>query len=1566
MDFIIYSGTKYEIKEGTLKLASKGIEDIFDIKNLDKILEITKLNLTYNKIKEIKGLSKLINLEILNLDNNKIIEIKGLENLKNLKELSVSDNNISEIKGLENLKYLKTLNLRRNKIKEVKGLDSLINLKRLNLGHNQITEFKGLGKLVNLQEFRILDNNIKVIKGLGNLKSLKELALEIGSFRNPIFSMRFINQLGGIDNKTKEVTDPQKIVNHCKKLENGTIEFITFNGIKYYVIGNTLDLYEKGIKSINDIEGLEKLKDLVDLRLDRNIIKKIEGLESLTGLTRLDLGENMISKIEGLENLQNLEYLVLSENNLTIIENLDILTKVRQLWIRENSITKVDGLEKLTNLDHLSISKNKISSTKGLETLKKLIYLNLDENQISDISYLRSLKKLKHLNLAHNKIKDISVLGHLIELEYLSLRENEISEVVSISKLPRLKELSLRENKILLPRRNMYGNTDKQLIEYIRLMGKISGNQYSDLSKEQINILKELSEMGHVDAKRVYVSLIINKSKNGDTEAFKNLFEGEGIKSLESTEIKALIQDSNIKFIKSILLVLKTIKYSGERKKILTFLINNSRFIVKEEKNAIADWAKTIDTELLNEMIRDGFLKCLDKESSEIILNDETFKHKILEGLDERGFKSSDSLKILKEFTNVGSSIAKEIIKEKITVNIKESGNFNFSDILREDYFDLFNEKEFDTFLKESSPNFMTEFLNQLNRDYGVYVDDFSHTETDIPEEIKKILGETIIKLISLKEPEKVYKSKKYVKFLSVLKDISNVFSLIDILRETTGINFLNQVKEVWSKYGIVDIKYLTKLLGKLVIYSSEVKLFKTSRYTSRENYYYISKIFRELDDLFKCVLLGYFSDNENTLLEQIYLILESVLNLNQVISDEIEGHFEHVDFYDDETEYERFDSKKEHFKEVFSIKHRYTNPSIRLNIENQKLKISYSSSSYKKEKLEKINQSDIKFVFNRKKLLKDRVIEQKWFKEFLKDYYEEDNYSELILDITKEFKKETKKSDKEKELDLNDFVNFRGVSIPRFESKVLQEIELYSTSKFTYVKEFELGKGTNFFISLWDELVTLRDMKQAEIDEFLKSHAEIRNFTSMGFTTKDGRISGLSIHHGDTTKIPDSIGQLKCLKQLYITSPGINSRRQIQIESLPSSIGLLSLLEVLVVEEQGLERISDSIGNLTELYHLNLNGNSLKKLPESIGNLKKLEFFHLGHNQLSELPKSLGDLKSLITLDMESSFSKSESITPNFDGLDNLEYLNLRHNNFTKINELGNLKNLISLNIRHNKITEIKSLDSLSNLKKLDLGANDLSEIRGLKNLKNLLELDLDGNDLGGGNIGGINGLENLSKLKRLNLGKQKIGEIKGLEKLKNLEMLSLFQNKIREISGLDSLFKLKELHINRNPIKEIEGLESLLNLEVFVIGTCFSKELIEKLGGVMESRHSGTIMNDFDEVADPLKFVEYCAQLKGIDIDFIQVRKKNVIQKFKNEIVKDEFNLKILQLLHKKDIWSLQELSKSPDIASYKIFDFIKLNILIKEPNNMVRLNPHLRKPLDEFIQELTEDKKKKKKKF
>ena len=71
--------------------------------------KLLQLFLARNKISEIKNLEKLVNLKKLDFSMNSIIEIKGLEKLINLEYLDLQSNAIKEIKGLENLKKLKYL-----------------------------------------------------------------------------------------------------------------------------------------------------------------------------------------------------------------------------------------------------------------------------------------------------------------------------------------------------------------------------------------------------------------------------------------------------------------------------------------------------------------------------------------------------------------------------------------------------------------------------------------------------------------------------------------------------------------------------------------------------------------------------------------------------------------------------------------------------------------------------------------------------------------------------------------------------------------------------------------------------------------------------------------------------------------------------------------------------------------------------------------------------------------------------------------------------------------------------------------------------------------------------------------------------------------------------------------------------------------------------------------------------------------------------------------------------------------------------------------------------------------
>ena len=139
--------------------------------------------------------------------------------------------------------------------------------------------------------------------------------------------------------------------------------------------------------------------------------------------------------------------------------------------------------------------------------------------------------------------------------------------------------------------------------------------------------------------------------------------------------------------------------------------------------------------------------------------------------------------------------------------------------------------------------------------------------------------------------------------------------------------------------------------------------------------------------------------------------------------------------------------------------------------------------------------------------------------------------------------------------------------------------------------------------------------------------------------------------------------------------------------------------------------------------------------------------------------------------------------------------------------------------------------------------GITDMSEIEGLENLTFLRELNLKKNL-----ITEIKGLEFLPNLEKLNLRKNKISEIKGLNTLTSLVKLNLSENQISEIKGLDTLTNLVKLNLENNQISEIKGLERLSNLKFLFL----SNNQITEIKGLDNLKNLGLLDLDFNNISE------------------------------------------------------------------------------------------------------------------
>jgi len=318
MEYIVYDGKKYYVKDGVLDLSNMTIYDlaidINELKGFANLTNLRSLNLSNIGLTEIKMLERYTDLEVLNLSSCEILEIKGLENLKKLKELNLSGNQITEIKGLETLTDLQKLYLYGNQITEIKGLQHLRKLKELNLSKNLITEIRGLETLTNLQELNLFKNQITEIKGLEMLTNLLKLELSCNKFTEIKGLENLINLKILFLNENKI---PQKLLENLEK-QNFT-----------YLAERKPELYKKWTKLEERFKKILKLlrqREIAEDKMSRTSQKKL--IEWL--LSQIDFDLDYLDKIN--ENFSQIivKYCRQIRKELDIIEK-DTISKLKEL-----------------------------------------------------------------------------------------------------------------------------------------------------------------------------------------------------------------------------------------------------------------------------------------------------------------------------------------------------------------------------------------------------------------------------------------------------------------------------------------------------------------------------------------------------------------------------------------------------------------------------------------------------------------------------------------------------------------------------------------------------------------------------------------------------------------------------------------------------------------------------------------------------------------------------------------------------------------------------------------------------------------------------------------------------------------------------------------------------------------------------------------------------------------------------------------------------------------------------------------------------------------------------------
>ncbi len=212
----------------------------------------------------------------------------------------------------------------------------------------------------------------------------------------------------------------------------------------------SLIVVEAKSKGIEDVSGLEYMKNLENLTLEEVKLENIKFISDLRQLKSLSITYGELEDIGPLAELEHIESLSLRNNKISDLSPLSQMKKIKLLDLNSNYIKDIKPLFTAKSLRTLTVANNQISNANlaGIEQLKNVKSLSLSNNGLTNIEHITPMKKLVELDLSKNELENIEPLSRMSTVQSLNLEENYISDITPLSQLTGLYDFKLASNEI--------------------------------------------------------------------------------------------------------------------------------------------------------------------------------------------------------------------------------------------------------------------------------------------------------------------------------------------------------------------------------------------------------------------------------------------------------------------------------------------------------------------------------------------------------------------------------------------------------------------------------------------------------------------------------------------------------------------------------------------------------------------------------------------------------------------------------------------------------------------------------------------------------------------------------------------------------------------------------------------------------------------------------------------------------------------------------------------------------------------------------------------------------------
>ena len=249
-----------ELNLGGEEIQGKGLVNsntVSDFSPLERLTQLTLLNLSNTPITDVSFLSGLFNLTILQLGNTFVSHISPLAGLTQLRFLDVSNTPISDVSPLSGLTQLTSLVIQGTRVNDISPLSGLTQLTSLGVSHTPITDISPLSGLTRLTWLTLSNTHITDVSPLSGLTQLETLELYTTAI-NDVSPLAELTQLEYLALAYNSITDVSPLA------ELTQLEYLAL-----------------AYNSITDVSPLAELTQLDFLVLSNNNITDVSPLVGL-------------------------------------------------------------------------------------------------------------------------------------------------------------------------------------------------------------------------------------------------------------------------------------------------------------------------------------------------------------------------------------------------------------------------------------------------------------------------------------------------------------------------------------------------------------------------------------------------------------------------------------------------------------------------------------------------------------------------------------------------------------------------------------------------------------------------------------------------------------------------------------------------------------------------------------------------------------------------------------------------------------------------------------------------------------------------------------------------------------------------------------------------------------------------------------------------------------------------------------------------------------------------------------------------------------------------------------